>query len=192
MPLPIAHGLLGASIIAAVHPRPKGGFFIPLLAGALSANAADFDFALVFILGSKSWHRGFTHSVIFALLVCAALLLSLGLRHLRPAIAYGLAFASHGLLDYVTTKEGGGVALLWPFSSGRLVLGLAGLSEVPSRMPPVEVVKSLGLELLLFMPPLLLLLGVRQWVSKRADTTEGAISQRPPHDPNQHGCHSQD
>ena len=175
MPLPIAHGLLGASIIAAVHPRPKKSFFIPLLAGALVANAADFDFALVFILHSKSWHRGFSHSIIFALLVWLVLVLSLGMQHLRPAIAYGLAFASHGWLDYVTTKEGGGVGLLWPFSSERLVFGFVGLSEVPSRMPPLEVIKSLGLELLLFTPPLLLLLGVRHHVSKRADTAEGGI-----------------
>ena len=174
MPLPIAHGLLGASVVAAVHPRPTKRFFIPLLAGALLANAADADFALVFILRSKSWHRGFTHSIAFALLVWLVFVLSLGLRRLRPAIAYGLAFASHGLLDYITTKVGGGVELLWPFSSARLVLGLVGLSEVPSRMPPVDVIKSVGLELLLFAPPLLLLLGARQYVRKRADTTEGA------------------
>src|SRR5687768_9709515 len=133
MPLPVAHGLLGASIVAAIHARPKKRFFIPLIAGALLANAADFDFALVFILHSKSWHRGFTHSIIFALLVWVVFVLSLGLRRLRPAVAYGLAFASHGLLDYITTREGGGVELLWPFSSGRLMFGLVGLSEVPSR-----------------------------------------------------------
>lgn len=174
MPLPIAHGLLGAGIVAAIHPLPKKRFCIPLLAGALLANAADFDFALVFILRSKSWHRGFTHSVTFALLVWLVFALSLGLRRLRPAIAYGLAFASHGLLDYVTTKEGGGVELLWPFSSGRLMFGLIGLSEVPSRMRPAEVIIWLGLELLLFTPPLLLLLVVRQYVGKRADTAGGA------------------
>lgn len=172
MPLPIAHGLLGAGVVAALHPRTKKRLFVPLLAGALLANAADFDFALVFTLHSKSWHRGFSHSVMFALLVWSAFVLSLGTRQLRRATAYGLAFASHGLLDYVTTKQGGGVELLWPFSSGRLALGLAGLSEVPSRMPPAEVFKSLGLELLLFTPPLLLLLGVRRYVSQRAGAAE--------------------
>lgn len=166
MPLPIAHGLLGASIVAAVHPRPWRRRFLPLLAGALLANAADLDFALVFALHSKAWHRGFSHSVTFALVVCLVFVLSLGGRRLATAAAYGLAFASHGLLDYVTTKEGGGVALLWPLSTERLVFGRIGLSELPSRMPPAEIVKSLALECALFMPLLLLTVGVRKYLDK--------------------------
>src|SRR5918992_1198426 len=112
MPLPVAHGLLGASLVAAIYPQPTKRYFIPL---------------------SKAWHRGFSHSIILALIVCLIFLFLLGKRHIREAIAYSLAFASHGILDYVTTKEGGGVELLWPFSSERLVLGWAGLSELPSR-----------------------------------------------------------
>ena len=175
MPLPVAHGLLGASIVAAVHPQPGERYFIPLLVGACLANAADFDFALAFILQSKAWHRGFSHSVIFALIVYLVFMLSLGRHYVRAATAYGLAYASHGLVDYATTKEGGGVELLWPFSSERLAFGWVGLSELPSRMSPTEIIKSLALECALFMPLLLLIVGVRRYVGKGASTAKDTI-----------------
>jgi inner membrane protein len=133
MPLPVAHGLLGASVVAAIHSQPNNRYFLPLLVGAFLANAADFDFAFVFLLHSRAWHRGFSHSIIFALFVCLIFILFLGKRYIKEAIAYGLAYTSHAMLDYITTKEGGGVELLWPFSSERLVLGWVGLSEFHLR-----------------------------------------------------------
>ena len=175
MPLPVAHSLLGASLVAAIHPEPTKRYFIPLLAGAFLANAPDFDFALVFVLRSRAWHRGFSHSIIFALIVGLTFVLFLGRRHIREAIAYGAAFASHAVLDYVTTKEGGGVELLWPFSTVRLGFGWVGLSELPSRMTPMEVIASLVLEVIFFTPLLLLAIGVRKYVGKSASAAEGAI-----------------
>lgn len=175
MPLPVAHGLLGASLVAAVHPRPANRYFMPLLFGALLANAADFDFLLVFLLHSKAWHRGFTHSVMFALVVFFIFAVSLGRRRIREAIAYGLAFASHGILDYVTTKEGGGVELLWPFSSERLVFGRIGLSELPSRLPAMGIVKALVVEFMLFAPLILLVGYLRKYMFRGASTREGSI-----------------
>jgi membrane-bound metal-dependent hydrolase YbcI (DUF457 family) len=175
MPLPAAHGLLGASIVAAVHPQPTKRYFMPLLVGAFLANAADLDFFLVFTFHSRAWHRGFSHSITLALFVCLISVLSLGKRHIREAIAYGLAFTSHGILDYMTTKEGGGVELLWPFSSDRLVLGWVGLSELPSSLPALQIVKSLVMEFALFTPLLILMIGLRKYVWKEAHPTEGAI-----------------
>ena len=174
MPLPVAHGLLGASIVVALHPQPTRRSLIPLLAGAFLANAADLDFLLVFALHSRAWHRGFSHSIMLALVVGLIFVLSLGRRQIREAIAYGFAFASHGILDYLTTKEGGGVELLWPFSAERLVFGWVGLSELPSRLPALAIVKALGVELMLFTPLLLLVLGLRKYVWKDAPITESA------------------
>ena len=162
MPLPIAHGLVGAGLVAAIHPRPARRFFAPLLAGAALANAPDLDFLLVFGFGMRGWHRGFTHSVALALAVSLFFLLSFGWRRIREAVAYGLAFASHAVLDFVTTKEGGGLQLLWPFSAERLKLGWWGLSELPSRLPAAEVLRDLALEAALFAPPLLLILLLRR------------------------------
>ncbi len=43
MPLPVAHGLLGASVIAIVHPLPTKRYFVPPAAASDVAKAADFD-----------------------------------------------------------------------------------------------------------------------------------------------------
>src|ERR1051325_9125712 len=115
MPLPLAHGLVGASVVAALHPRPTRRRFAPLLAGALLANCADLDFTLVALAHDRSYRRGFTHSLAFALALCAASLVAFGRPRVREAPAYGLAHAAPAPLDYSTTKFGGGVELLWPF-----------------------------------------------------------------------------
>jgi inner membrane protein len=159
MPLPVAHGLLGASLVAAVLPRRRPRrYALALAAGALLANAADLDFVLVFALHSRGWHRGFTHSLAFALAVGLAFLVAFGRAGAAKAAAYGLAYASHAVLDFATTKLGGGVELLWPFTAGRFALGRLGLSEVPSRVPPAGIVRYLVVELVIFAPPLLALL----------------------------------
>jgi membrane-bound metal-dependent hydrolase YbcI (DUF457 family) len=162
MPLPFAHGLVGASVVAALHPRPTRRRHAPLVLGALLANCADLDFALVLLTHDRSYHRGFTHSLAFALALCAASFALFGRARLREALAYGLAYASHSVLDYSTTKFGGGVELLWPFSAERFGLGLFGLSELPSRMPRAEVLKAALLEIILFAPLLACVLLARR------------------------------
>lgn len=163
MPLPVAHGLVGAGLVAAVLPRAgRARYRLLLAAGAVLANAADLDFFLVFLFRSKAWHRGFTHSLVFALAVGLCLLLAAGRRRAREAGALGLAFASHALLDFATTKAGGGLELLWPFSVERLGLRWWGLSELPSRLPAAEIMQALALEFALFAPPLVVLLLLRR------------------------------
>lgn len=157
MPLPIAHGLVGASAVAALYPGTSSEGYRPLLIGALLANAADFDFLLVFIFNSQSLHRGFSHSLVFALLIFLLCVLLLGRRRFQAAIAYGAAFASHAILDCLTTKQGDGAELLWPFSEERFELGWWGLSEMPSKLPSGQILEALAVEFALFAP---LLLGV--------------------------------
>jgi len=89
MPLPVAHGLLGASIIAAVHPRPTNRYFLPLVTGALLANAADFDFLPAILFHSKTWHRGFSHSITLAVFVCLIFVVCLGWQHITQCDALG-------------------------------------------------------------------------------------------------------
>ena len=169
MPLPISHSLVGASLVAAVLPRAgRARYWVWLAAGAVLANAADLDFIFVFLFRSRAWHRGFTHSLAFALAVFACLLLALGRARAREAVAFGLAFASHSLLDFATTRDGGGLELLWPFSVDRLGLRWWGLSELPSRLAAAEILKSLSLEFVLFAPPLLFLILLRRGAFRRA------------------------
>lgn len=168
MPSPVAHSLVGASLVAAVLPRAgRARYALPLAAGAVLANAADLDFFLVFLFRSRAWHRGFTHSLVFALCVLLCLLLALGRRRAREAAALGLAYASHVLLDFATTKEGGGLEVWWPFSEERLGLRWWGLTEVPSRLPVAEIVKAVALEFALFAPPLVILLLLRRGLFRR-------------------------
>lgn len=162
MPLPIAHGLLGAAAVAAIHPKPSARHFLPLFAGAFLANAADFDFGFSVFFGLKEWHRGFTHSLSFALLFTLILIFWLGRNRLREALAYGLAYASHCILDFATTKEGRGVELLFPVTTDRFGLRWLGLSELPSRLSVTEILTTLGLEILIFAPLLALVLWLRR------------------------------
>ena len=175
MPLPIAHALVGASVVAAIHTRPKSlRHPAALLAGAFLANAPDLDFFLVFALHNRAWHRGFTHSLLFACFVSLLFVLCLGRRRTRDGVAYGLAFASHCVLDFLTTKQGGGVELLWPFSTARLAFGWAGLSEVPSRLPPLIILKWVAVEFLIFTPLLLAILFWRRTHARRRNPRTGA------------------
>lgn len=113
--VPVAIGLaLGQKII----PRSL------LLAGMLCSIAPDLD-TIGFIFrvpyDSPFGHRGFTHSIVFSLvlaLLCTALSKRL---NARPAAVFLFTFASalsHGLIDAMT-DGGRGVAFFWPFSDER-------------------------------------------------------------------------
>jgi inner membrane protein len=162
LPLPVAHGLVGVAVAAAVHPRPFARRCSALLFAAALANCPDLDFILVYAFHERGWHRGFTHSLAFALAVGFCLLAALGWRRRMEALAYFLALASHGLLDYATTRLGGGVELLWPFTSERYALRAFGLSELPSHVPPEEILRYALLETLIFVPPFLVVYFLRR------------------------------
>lgn len=97
----------------------------PLLAaGAVASMLPDLD-VLAFRLGvsysHQFGHRGFSHSMLFALLLGAAACLVASRLRSGRAGAFAFVFlsaASHGLLDMFTTG-GLGVALLWPLSEAR-------------------------------------------------------------------------
>jgi membrane-bound metal-dependent hydrolase YbcI (DUF457 family) len=146
MPLPLAHGLVGATIVAAVNKDIKTeNLWQPILLGAALANAPDLDFFF-------DAHRMFTHSLAFALVFMAGAVLLLGRSRLREALAYGLAFASHGLLDFVNTLNGNGVQILWPFSPLKYKLGLFGLFEIDDIFSVELLLRSSAIEVLLFAP----------------------------------------
>ena len=163
MPLPVAHALVGAGVVAAMqHEWSSRRTYSQMLIGALLANAADLDFLLVYALGSKTWHRAFTHSLVFSLFVFGLLVLWLGRQKLKTAAAFGIAFGSHAVLDFVTTKGGSGIELFWPFSEKRVMLGWWGLSEWPSRMTASQIIQALALEFVLFAPLLLIIMFLRR------------------------------
>jgi membrane-bound metal-dependent hydrolase YbcI (DUF457 family) len=83
MPLPVAHGLLGASVAAALLQRsPQSRRWKLLLPGAMLGICPDFDYALNFLrISGGGWHHGFTHSIPFALLLGLLMALISGDRH---------------------------------------------------------------------------------------------------------------
>jgi membrane-bound metal-dependent hydrolase YbcI (DUF457 family) len=166
MPLPIAHGLVGASVVALWHPQNSVKDDWQMLAlGAALAISPDFDFFLTWGLHlGRGWHRGFTHSIVAALIVTGFSVAAFGTSRIRIALACGAAFLSHSLLDFLTTKQGGGVELLWPFSTERMKLGLIGISDFANGFHVVEMMKAGLIELALFAPMFLMILLFREYV----------------------------
>jgi inner membrane protein len=96
-----------------------------LVLGILFSILPDFD-VIAFKFGipySSQWgHRGFTHSLFFAVVMSIAFAYmfssKLELNRVRVFAFLFIAMASHGLLDMFT--DGGlGIALLWPFDLTR-------------------------------------------------------------------------
>jgi inner membrane protein len=117
--------ILGAALGVGCAKAPRRGAV--LLLGAVCAAVPDLD-AIGYRLGvpyeSMFGHRGFSHSLLFASLLAAAIALTfartgLGGTPARTLLVYlAVATASHGVLDALT--DGGlGVAFLAPFSGER-------------------------------------------------------------------------
>jgi inner membrane protein len=95
-----------------------------LRAGVYASMLPDIDvigFGYGIAYGSDYGHRGFTHSLVFALAVAllgALFCRGLNSTFLKTFCFLAVATASHGILD-AFTNGGLGVALLWPFLSER-------------------------------------------------------------------------
>lgn len=131
--VPLALGIgLGEKLI----PRPL------LVAGIAASMLPDAD-VIFFRFGATYddiWsHRGFSHSVGFAILL--GLLAALALRRLAPPLVVfafiAVCAASHGLLDMMT-NGGHGIAILWPLTNERYFFDWRPIRVAPlalSRFP---------------------------------------------------------
>jgi inner membrane protein len=86
------------------------------------ADVIAFKFGIPY---ESQWgHRGFSHSILFALIVSALFIFFSKQLRAKPATVYLICFfsmISHGLLDAMT-NGGLGVAVLWPFDNERYFL----------------------------------------------------------------------
>jgi inner membrane protein len=120
------HVFAAAALAPVCAPRPGWRWTIP--AGALAATIPDADvigFRLGIRYGDFWGHRGFTHSLVFALMLAL-----IGVRLLRRRVPLEpggrawlgiyllLCAASHGVLDAMT-NGGRGVGFFMPFENGR-------------------------------------------------------------------------
>jgi inner membrane protein len=124
MPTVISHAVAGLGLTACLcGPDAPAGLWAW---GALCGALPDIDVAFLPFVRYRSvlWHRGITHSLLFAAAVAGAIV-GLGYRHGAPGLPPGrialflfLATISHSLLDALT-DGGSGVALLAPFDNRR-------------------------------------------------------------------------
>lgn len=121
MPTIISHAVVPLALRFGIGekriPRPV------LVAGVVAAMLPDAD-VILFRFGAtydSVWaHRGFSHSIGFAMLL-GLLAAALFRRTLPPLLAFSFvafAAASHGLLDMMT-NGGHGIAILWPATDQR-------------------------------------------------------------------------
>ena len=133
-------------------------------AACVASVLPDIDsvgFALGIAYGHPLGHRGFTHSVFFAMVLGAAsipLASRLGASRLAVFAVVFASAASHGLLDAMTT--GLGVAFLSPFSHERFFLPWRVLLVSPIGIAPffsARGLRVLASELLWIWTPCALL-----------------------------------
>jgi membrane-bound metal-dependent hydrolase YbcI (DUF457 family) len=167
MPLPVAHGLFGSTVLHLFgRGKPTGSKTSELLLGALLGIAPDFDYLLNYIPGlGGGWHHGFTHSIVFACMVGSLISLGAFKPSWRVAMAYSLAIISHPLLDYFFT-ESRGIELLWPLSARRFKLMIPNpidytWSNSSLSAAVLDLLRIGSAELIIFGPLLLVVLWVR-------------------------------
>lgn len=132
------HIVLGAATGGAVLGKKAGNK--ALFWGALAGSIPDFDVAITpLVEPSKSLfiHRGFTHSILFALLLAPLLgrLMAKIHRDVSPrqwALLALCAMLVHSLIDCLNTY---GTALLEPFSGARLAFDSIGIIDFTLLLP---------------------------------------------------------
>lgn len=168
MPTILTHAVAGVAIAQALAPCDRRAEISLFAAGCAMLPDADvlgFSFGIRY--GDLLGHRGFTHSLLFAILLAATVTILLRHKSLRGdwRVFFTLfaATASHGFLD-AFTNGGLGVAFFAPFDRTRYFFPLR-----PIQVSPLNIGAFLthrGLSVLLsemkwvWMPAAALLLAV--------------------------------
>jgi inner membrane protein len=175
----ISHAVASAGISACFYDSrvPKSIWLVGTICAVLpDIDVIGFRFGVHY--GDFLGHRGFTHSIAFAILLATALVFSLfrygvaGLSRFAMWFYFFLATVSHGLLDAMT--DGGlGVAFFSPFDTGRYFL-----PWTPIRVSPIGVTRFFserGLRVIesefvwIWIPTILLILAsiMFRWINRR-------------------------
>jgi inner membrane protein len=155
VPTVLSHAVFGAALYVPFRSRVPRHF---ALIGAVAAVVPDFDvigLGLGIEYADLLGHRGLSHSLTFAAVLAAGIVIashrSLPDRARRPGYLYlTLAIASHGIFD-AFTNGGLGIALLAPFSNERFFFPWQPIEVSPlglSRIFSARGVEVLTSELL--------------------------------------------
>lgn len=154
MPLPLGHTAIGLALYEGATNRSAFEDWKAPLAAAVLANLPDIDvfLGLLWTWNGSAFHRGPTHSLLFAL--GAALLYARAARRWRglPRIGFGAAFllvASHVAADAALSSSG--VSWFWPlatfFSQGST--GWGEVTRMALNSSPLDSVLALAAALFL-------------------------------------------
>jgi len=191
MPLPVAHALLGATVVEAGVPADRKRRIRLYLIGAVIAVVPDFDLFFSWILGlGNRWHGSFTHSIVFAVAlgVAGAFVDRMwrgGKWDWRTAVVFSCAALSHAILDTITRRRFSGAVLLWPFSRHRFKLGWFDYFEFypASWLEPLRSLIRRALvisayELLIFGTLFLIVFGVHRLTARRLRQKDALVDGR--------------
>ena len=186
MALPIAHAAAGYLVHRAARRVPSRG---RTSAGAwrraalfmVVGNLPDCDFVIGFVLGQPGLvHRGVSHTLAAAVVfgVIAGALARWRREPFRPAaFAFGAAYASHLLVDWLTvdSRPPIGGQFLWPFSSAYYIAPMTIFHEIHidglSRAGFVHTVLAWPTIVVLARESLLVLVAVAVWYAVEAGWT---------------------
>jgi inner membrane protein len=142
----ITHPVIPLALAIALGPsRVPPALTAAACAASVLPDIDSLGFAAGIPYGHPLGHRGFTHSLSFALLValaCTALARRLGASALMTFAVVLVSVVSHGLLDAMTTG-GLGVAFFSPFSNARYFLPWRVLLVSPIGIAPFLSVRGL-------------------------------------------------
>lgn len=178
MPLPVAHGLVGATVGVALNKPSQSLRWKLVLIGAFLGISPDFDYALNWLrISGGGWHHGFTHSILFAFVLGLSMAIILGERTVWSIFLFVAATASHTLLDFMMT-ESRGVALWWPFTNQRYRLRLPNpinysWNDTSVWTAAPDVLRICITELVIFGPVFLIVFGLNRFLVSRRYSVRG-------------------
>ncbi len=180
MPTIISHAFVGAAS-SRLLLSPSTPVLVLASLCALLPDADVISFKLGISYGADFGHRGFSHSVLFAVLIGA--LVGWGMHRfsqqpkngwIKWAAFFSLVTLSHSVLDAFT--DGGlGVAFLWPFDHARYFAPFRPIKVAPialSRFFSSSVVPVLVSELIWVWLPMTVLVLISRW--KKGDAKKVA------------------
>ena len=177
MPSSIAHAVSGYAIAKGLE-LPKINKMLPMgLYAVFVAISADFDFIPQIVAGIST-HRGFTHSlsfaIVFSLILSKVASSRAAVKYLKVFILTLIIYGSHLALDFFT-QGGSGIPLLWPISSHMFQ---SSISLFPAVHHSHGLFDSIHLRFLSFelIYTIILLWGLSQWKSFRQQRKKKASS----------------
>jgi membrane-bound metal-dependent hydrolase YbcI (DUF457 family) len=175
MATPVGHTLAGLAVSSVAGLQPRRADRSLVLLTVLMAVAPDLDVLPGLLLNTPArFHSEMTHSLAFALVISVVVAGVYYLRRGEFARIFKLcfvAYTSHLVLDMMGAdgREPFGIPLLWPFSDTHLLFPVtllpgvrhassasSSLMEFMMRLVSVENIITIGVEILLISPFILL------------------------------------